>query len=142
MRSTRRGEQGLTTLSWLLIVAAVASIAALAVVLVVRTVEDTGDRIVDSEARLVAARLLAAKVEDDAKEASADDYPTWYDWERYFTGRCARIGITYSDASVVVTAGNFERATGGGPAFDATAAAAADAAGATSSKAQVQCVVQ
>ena len=58
-RKFRRGradESGLTTLEWLLIVAAVAGLAALAVVLVQQVVDDTAEEISSSSARGTAAR--------------------------------------------------------------------------------------
>ena len=47
----RDDESGLTTLEWLLIVAAVAGLAALAVVLVQNVVDDTAEQISGSSAR-------------------------------------------------------------------------------------------
>ena len=47
----RRDDSGLTTLEWLLIVAAVAGLAALAVVLVQNVVSDTSEQIAGSSAR-------------------------------------------------------------------------------------------
>ena len=55
----RRDDSGLTTLEWLLIVAAVAGMAALAVVLVTRVVSDTSDQIAGQSARKTAAELAA-----------------------------------------------------------------------------------
>ena len=55
-----RDDSGLTTLEWLLIVAAVAGLAALAVVLVQRVVSDTSEQIAGSSARLTAAKVSAA----------------------------------------------------------------------------------
>ena len=50
-----RGDQGLTTLEWLLITAAVAGLAALAVVLVQAYVERTGERISNPDPRVTSA---------------------------------------------------------------------------------------
>ena len=55
----RRDDSGLTTLEWLLIVAAVAGLAALAVVLVQRVVGDTSEQIAGSSARKTAAQVAA-----------------------------------------------------------------------------------
>ena len=57
----RRDDSGLTTLEWLLIVAAVAGMAALAVVLVTRVVGDTSDQIAGQSARKTAAELAAQR---------------------------------------------------------------------------------
>ena len=141
-RGVRRGESGLTTLEWLLIVAAVAAMAALAVLLVQRAVVDTAESI-PTEARLAAAQLLATKVERDAKAATAGDFDTWGEWERHFKGRCDRIGILYTDPDIRLAASEFHGAQGG-TTFDATAAvhaAAADTTTATATKAQVACAV-
>ena len=66
---SRRDDSGLTTLEWLLIVAAVAGLAALAVVLVQNVVSDTSEQIAGSSARLTAAKVSAASVEQEAKNS-------------------------------------------------------------------------
>ena len=67
-----RDESGLTTLEWLLIVAAVAGLAALAVVLVTRVVGDTAEQIGRGDTRETAARLAADEITQDAlREAKA-----------------------------------------------------------------------
>ena len=58
----RRDESGLTTLEWLLIVAAVAGLAALAVVLVTNVVNDTSEQISGSDSRQTSARLAADEI--------------------------------------------------------------------------------
>ena len=66
-RSHRRDdERGLTTLEWLLIVAAVAGLAAVAVVVVQGVVSDTSDQIAGSGARLTTAQFEAEDITDDA----------------------------------------------------------------------------
>ena len=140
----RRSDLGLTTLEWLLIVAAVAGLAALAVVLVQTQVEDTTERISNPDPRVTSAIHSALSVESDAKGASAADFATWADWESRFKQRCSQIAVLYTDAGVQVVDNNFNGVTGGGP-FDAAAAviaAAADDLPASATKAQVQCEVQ
>ena len=66
-RPNRRGDSGLTTLEWLLIVAAVAGLAALAVVLVQRVVGDTSEQIAGGSARKVAAQIAAQDITDEAR---------------------------------------------------------------------------
>ena len=61
----RRDDSGLTTLEWLLIVAAVAGMAALAVVLVTNVVGDTSDQIAGQSARRTAAELAAQEITDE-----------------------------------------------------------------------------
>ena len=133
----------MTTLEWLLITAAVAGLAALAVVLVQAQVEDTAERISDSEARVAAARYTARSVETDAKAAVAEDFDQWDDWESHFTQECSLIAVLYADVEVEMVHTNFVRATGG-TVFDIAAAgyaAAADEQPATPTKAQVRCQV-
>lgn len=136
-----RGDDGLTTLEWLLIVAAVAGLAALAVVVVAGNVNDTAERVSNSEARVTAAVHTAFGVVSDAKAASAGDFDSWGDWERHFRRECSLIDVLYADIGVQVVNNNFNGATGGA-AFDAAAAghaAASDEQPATAAKAQVQC---
>ena len=140
----RRGDLGLATLEWLLIVAAVAGLAALAVVLVQSQVEDTAEGISNPDARVTSAIHSAFSVESDAKGASAADFATWADWESRFRQRCSQIAVLYAAAKVQVVDNEFNGVTGGG-SFDAAAAviaAAADDRPPGTNKAQVQCVVQ
>ena len=115
---SRRSEAGLTTLEWLLIVAAVAGLAALAVVLVQNVVDDTAEQLGGSSARATAANVAADTVIREARTASPDDarYNTWQRWELYFTARCERLEILYSDTNLDVEA-IFHKPTG---ATDAT----------------------
>lgn len=81
-----RSSRGLTTLEWLLIVAAVAGLAALAVVLVQNVVDDTAEQITGSSARITAALVAADAITGD-DETDADK-----------RSACSRLNITYSDA--------------------------------------------
>ena len=135
-----RDEAGLATLEWLLIVAAVAGLAALAVVLVSRSVEETGDRFAAPIPRLTVAQVQAAELVSEAKSAAADDFDTWDDWERHFSGKCARIEITNGDERITVTASDFNGPTGQ-TTFDPAIALTADTAAPTASKAQADCSV-
>ena len=130
----RRGEQGLATLEWLLIVAAVAGLAALAVTLVYYYVEDTGDR-------FAAPQLQAAEVVNAAKSASAADFATWSEWERYFGDKCGRIAITISDQRIKFAANQFDGPPGD-TVFGPGAAQAADGQAPTSGKARAACTVR
>ena len=138
-----RGDQGLTTLEWLLITAAVAGLAALAVVLVQAYVEDTGERISSPDPRVASAIYSAFEVETGAKAASAADFDLWADWERRFSQKCGLIAVLYGDIEVDVINNHFNRATGG-TTFDIVAAghaALADEQQPAAGKAQVQCQV-
>ena len=102
----RRDDSGLTTLEWLLIVAAVAGLAALAVVLVQNVVSETSEQIAGSSARETAAKIAAVSIMEDS-DRDADDQPagakTMAEWSDYYTNRCRRLEITYGDAGVTVT---------------------------------------
>ena len=104
--AARRDDAGLTTLEWLLIVAAVAGLAALAVVLVQNVVDDTAEQLGGASARETAANVAADTVIREARTASPDDarYNTWQRWELYFTARCERLEILYSDTNLDVEA--------------------------------------
>ena len=140
----RRDESGLTTLEWLLIVAAVAGLAALAVVLVQNVVDDTAEQIGGSSARKTAAQVAATAVLQEAMSADPTDsrFNTWDKWDNYFTQNCDRIEITYSDADITVTSA-FARPTGKtGTAAPTTAElGAATTAAASSTVAQADCNV-
>lgn len=104
----RRGDRGLTTLEWLLIVAAVAGIAALAVVLVQNVVSDTSEQIAGSSARAVAARLAGEQVVSDSLRPISEQPTsarTWDGWKRFYDSRCKRLEIIYGDAGVTVVSG-------------------------------------
>ena len=109
----RAGDRGLTTLEWLLIVAAVAGIAALAVVMVQNVVSDTSEQIAGSSAREVAAKLAGEQVVTDSRR-HIDDQPvnarTWGNWRAFYQSRCKRLQITYGDAGIKV-APNFDIGT-------------------------------
>ena len=114
---SRRGDQGLTTLEWLLITAAVAGLAALAVVLVQAYVEDTGQRISDPNPRMLAAMLAADEVTSDA-DRDADEQPaaakTYGPWSEHYTSECEQLGILYNDAEIKMEP-NFMLDPGGNP---------------------------
>ena len=101
----RADESGLTTLEWLLIVAAVAGLAALAVVLVQNVVGDTAEQIAGSSARRTAASLAADSIVRDAGDDGADqptDARTWDDWADFYESKCERLSLTYGDAGITV----------------------------------------
>lgn len=149
MRRGRRtcrqpGDCGLTTLEWLLIVAAVASLAALAVTIVTANVSGTAERISESEAQQAAAVHAAWNVENDARDAAPADFDTWAGWESHFSQECSLIAVVYASADIDVVHNRFNRATSGGTGFDSAAAAhaaAADEQPPGPAKAQVQCRV-
>ena len=106
----RRGEDGLTTLEWLLIVAAVAGLAALAVVLVQTVVDDTAEQIGGSSARKTAAQVAAVSIMAEADRNSADQpdgAKTYAEWDTYYTRKCDRLKITYSNVENLTVQANF-----------------------------------
>ncbi|WP_419840937.1 hypothetical protein [Candidatus Poriferisodalis sp.] len=104
-RRAHPDERGLTTLEWLLIVAAVAGLAALAVVLVQNVVDDTAEQLGGASARETAANVAADTVVRESMTAQPSDarFNTWQKWELYFTARCERLEILYSDTNLSVT---------------------------------------
>lgn len=119
----RRGDSGLTTLEWLLIVAAVAGLAALAVVLVQRVVSDTSEQIAGNSARQTAAKVSGAQITDKAKAALAD--PDLDDAEVHDKYRleCRRLLVLYADADITAKYTDAD-----GCVVDASGTAAAPAA--------------
>ena len=101
----RRDESGLTTLEWLLIVAAVAGIAALAVVLVTNVVDDTSEQISGSSARQTSLILAADEITQDAAAATQsaatneaqNEFKDIADWKAHYDRKCNRLQITYGD---------------------------------------------
>ena len=96
----RRDDSGLTTLEWLLIVAAVAGLAALAVVLVTNVVGDTSEQISGRSARLTAAQVAAQSISDNP-DLNAD--------EAEQQKRCLRLKITYSDVEDIQTKVTYDK---------------------------------
>ena len=99
----RRGEDGLTTLEWLLIVAAVAGLAALAVVLVSNVVDQTAEQIGGSSARKTAAEIAAVAIPQADHTAPKND-TDWDELEGDFRDKCNRLNITYGDVEPKLTA--------------------------------------
>ena len=93
----RRDDSGLTTLEWLLIVAAVAGLAALAVVLVTNVVSETSEQISGSSARKVAAQIAAQEITDKARAQDTDADNTYTDLNREYKSDCKLLQITYGD---------------------------------------------
>ena len=93
-------ECGLTTLEWLLIVAAVAGLAALAVVLVQGVVEDTSDAIAAEHPRIKAAELEAGSITEEARgelsaAASGNDPAAVGPINGTYSPKCGQLAIIY-----------------------------------------------
>ena len=114
---SRRGDDGLAALEWLLIVAAVVGLAALAVVIVHDSVGETGDRVSNPDPRMVAAMLAAEEIMSDADRDAAqqpDAAKTYRLWADYYTFKCEQLGILYADAEIKMEP-NFNLDLGGSP---------------------------
>ena len=92
----RRDDSGLTTLEWLLIVAAVAGLAALAVVLVQNVVSDTSEQIAGNSARMTSARVQADDINQQADAALAETGADPDDVNAEYAGKCRRVNISYA----------------------------------------------
>ena len=107
----------MTTLEWLLVVAAVAGLAAVAVVLVQGVVGGTAEDLASHSARQTAADLAANELE---QRWEADEPKTQDDANRInraYAHRCRQLGIIYADIDLTVKAypGDFDPAGGWAP---------------------------
>ena len=96
----RREDAGLTTLEWLLVVAAVAGLAALAVVLVQNVVGGTADQVGSGDARQTAADLAVTELAERWQAATPTSEPEADEINRRYAQRCRQLGIIYSDISL------------------------------------------
>ena len=92
-----RGEGGLTTLEWLLVVAAVAGLAALAVVLVQNVVDRNAESLVSHSARQEAASLATVELADRWQAETPNTPDEADEINREYSQKCRTIGIIYSD---------------------------------------------
>ena len=99
----RRDDSGLTTLEWLLIVAAVAGLAALAVVLVQNVVSDTAEQIGSNSARMTSAELTAVDITSDARAFKPPAGMTTLVANKPFKDKCERMNIAYGATFGAVT---------------------------------------
>ena len=93
----RRDENGLTTLEWLLIVAAVAGLAALAVVLVTNVVSDTSEQIAGGSARLASADAAAADITTRARAETPADDDAAVALNTEYKRKCELLKVSFSD---------------------------------------------
>ena len=92
-----RGEAGLTTLEWLLVVAAVAGLAALAVVLVRNVADDTAERLTQVNRRQLAYDLATTEL---TERWGAETPTTPEEAERInrdYAADCRDLSIIYAD---------------------------------------------
>lgn len=97
----RRDDSGLTTLEWLLIVAAVAGLAALAVVLVTNVVSGTSEQIEGQSARKQAATLAGVRITEDAAAhdfgSATLDAQVFLAAANEYRDDCNRLKVVYPD---------------------------------------------
>ena len=107
-----RREEGLTTLAWLLMVAAVAALAAVAVVGVQKVVGDTAEDVASHSARQQAAELMVAELTQRWQAA----VPTGESIGRInlvFESRRRQTGVIYADISLRTESRRDELDSGG-----------------------------
>ena len=114
------GNSGLTTLEWLLVVAAVAGLAAVAVVLVQRVVGDTAEQIESHSARQEAAELATLELTQRWLAKTPDSQPDADDINRDYSQKCRTLGIIYGDIDLnpQPAPGIFQPPTGWMPPLD------------------------
>ena len=101
-RTRKRSEQGLTTLEWLLIVAAVAGLAALAVVIVTNVTENTAKNLSQTNSRQVAYDLATTQL---SQRWTAETPTTNKEAERInreYAQDCRQLGIIYTDVGMEI----------------------------------------
>ena len=114
-RACGRGEEGLTTLEWLLVVAAVAGLAALAVVLVNNIVDDTAERLAQTDSRQVAYDLATTELIERWTAEAPTTSEAAARINRDYAQDCRQLGIVYADVgrTIFVKPGRYEDSTPG-----------------------------
>ena len=92
-----RGEAGLTTLGWLLVVAAVAGLAAAGVVVVQNVVTGTAHQVESHSARQQAADLAATELENAWRAHRPSTQDEADQINARYARRCRHLGIIYTD---------------------------------------------
>ena len=93
-----REERGLTTLEWLLIVAAVSGLAALAVVMISRIVDDTGEQIADTNPMIRAAVHAGRELDLSARTERFSGVTNYAEFRRVtgsYASKCQRLNILH-----------------------------------------------
>ncbi len=114
-RKFDRGEKGLTTLEWLLIVAAIAGLAALAVVLVQTVVNETAESVESQDARDTAADIATTEIHQDWVNANPQTPEEAAETNQKYRSRCQHYSIIYADVSenFEIKDGKFDSTDGG-----------------------------
>ena len=97
----RRGDQGLTTLEWLLIVAAVAGLAVVSVVIVTRVVDQSAAQVASANPIVAAAQESARSVVEQARTVAIQDRDAA--WATANETRCRRLSLSFGSAVEVWT---------------------------------------
>jgi hypothetical protein len=97
-----RGEAGLTTLEWLLVVAAVAGLAALAVVMVQSVVGDTADRVGQVNRRQLAFDVVTTELTERWAGESPSSPEEAERFNRNYAADCRELEIIYADVPVTL----------------------------------------
>ena len=98
-----RAETGLTTLEWLLIVAAVAGIAALAVVLIQNVVNNTAESVAAHSARQEAAWVATEELTARWQAEKPTTQPDANELNRLYSHKCNQLAIIYRDIDLTPT---------------------------------------
>ena len=109
-----RGEAGLTTLEWLLVVAAVAGLSALGVVVVQNVVGGTAEQMESHSARQEAAELATVVLTQRWLAAAPVSQQEADRINRDYSQRCRALGIIYRDVDLVPVPAEGVFASGGG----------------------------
>ena len=114
-RGCGRGGEALTTLEWLLVVAAVAGLAALAVVLVSNVVDDTAERLAEVDNRQVAYDLATTQLAERWTAETPTSSEEARRINREYTQDCHQLGILYADVdhTIFVKPGTYQHPTPG-----------------------------
>ena len=117
--SRARCDNGLTTLEWLLVVAAVAGLAAFGVVVVQNVVGGTAESVASHSARQEAAELATTVLSERWQAASPTSQPSADRINRIYSDKCRRLGIIYGDVDLIPepAPGIYRSGTGWGPAI-------------------------
>ncbi|MCY4176032.1 MAG: hypothetical protein OXD37_06825 [Acidimicrobiaceae bacterium] len=114
-RRSHARDAGLTSLEWLLIVAAIAGLAAVAVVLVQTVVDNTAENMADHNPRQEAADFAANELTTRWQQETPNSASEARRLNRRYTERCQRIGILYPEINLEASAkaGLYENGTEG-----------------------------
>ncbi len=100
-RLAARGDAGLTTLEWLLVLAVVAGLTALAVVVVQNLVDSTVESIDTHSARQEAAAVAVLELSKRWQAENPTSAESAERINRDYSEKCRTLGIIYSDINLI-----------------------------------------